>query len=758
MFNTVFRSRTVNLRSFHASSSCLSGSLTRSRISNLLAILSKETHEPLWDLINRANSSHPSAFGPGAPFHERRVLRDELTQWKSTTSQRDIGSALETLRNLQSKPIPHWLIFYIVIYKVRSSANADGPMMDFLFAQLDLLPLDLRGTVLVFAVLHLAKFNLLQPLKHVVNTFLTTELSHDSLQFNLLLQALSFNSVRSTASANIVVQILNVMEGRQLKLRPETYHALLNDRFITMQLTKYLRSRMIHEGVVPDVAHLEAYLRVFAKGGAIHEAQSYFNAIRKHKSRASDLATSEGHEITVAMSAFKDRASAFEFLRDLAPVRKNNSPPAMPPSPYLLPLNKKKLDTHDYTASLSVAARDTTIRTGQFIRMFRRMGMLRGSSIRPTIVSYTVVIRGLLYRNAIPPAERLWNELMNAGYALDRPALTVGLETLTRARRPHEAFELLEKHALKSSVGERALRPFARFRIDVHTLNSFMEALNKMKRPDVAFKLWEHMGELYDVNPTSETLSILLQAARIACQLDNTFHGAVAHLSLRNPFRKSAPRPITREEVSRSITSILGDKNSGLIKYSSGIWNDELPFHAVRRVFLQVIFGNAYDQLTGVTPPAFALRSSIDTETSFVLPSPVPVQRQTAVFEPSLDLLNSRGRSRYPHIIPTNDNFLQYIILLGLDQRAGDIPITLAWMRASGIRPDRATLAVALVFWSEVSVHAPLVESWTGGEGKSQFTRLVEWMHDWVGKEKMPTADNVSRWLHRSKRMKEGEE
>jgi hypothetical protein len=54
---------------------------------------------------------------------------------------------------------------------------------------------------------------------------------------------------------------------------------LLNDRFVTLQLTKYLQARMIQEGFVPTASHLEAYLRVFTHNGAIHNTQKYHEAI-----------------------------------------------------------------------------------------------------------------------------------------------------------------------------------------------------------------------------------------------------------------------------------------------------------------------------------------------------------------------------------------------------------------------------------------------------------------------------------------------
>lgn len=734
MFKTVFR---FGVRSFHATPS---GTLTRSRISKILSILSKETREPLWHYINETQTSRllatPHGLKERDPYHE-------YLQSKTVTRQIDIEEALKTLETIQTKTRPPWLVFYIVLYKVRSSVHANGPMMGFVYSQLDSLPLDHRGPLLIFAALHLAKFNLLQPLKRVVETFLTTELSHDSLQFNLLLQALSLNSVRSTESAGIVVQILNAMDGRQLKLRSETYHALLNDRFVTVQLTKYLRSRMTHEGVVPSIEQLESYLRVFAKGGAIHETQSYFDAIRK---RDMDY-RKRGRLSNLALSAFKDRASAFEFLDSLLlPGQERLDIPA----PYLLPFNKKKLDSHSYATSLSVAARDMTIEAPQLIHMLRRMDNM-GGSVRITLVAYTIVIRGLLFRKAFGMADRLWGEVRNVKYVLDKPALMVGLETLTCSEKPHKAFELLEEHGYKQPrlASAAALIPPGPRLVDIHVLNSFMNALNESKRPDVVFRLWDYMEGLYGVHPASETLSIVLEAARVACQLDNTFHGALSHFSLRNPFRRPVSQPTVREEMVGSITSVVGDKKK-MVRYATGIWNDAHPFESARVVFLQAVFGNAGEELMrSVEPPAFALRRSIDSDSA---------SSSVVVVQLPPNLLNPEGKSWYPHIVPTNDHFQKYLVLLGLNGRADEIPITLAWMRASGVRPGRATLAVAMVFWGEVSRHAPLVESWTGGEAKSQFTRLWLWVKEWVGEERMPEREDVGRWLHRVRRMREGEE
>ncbi|PFH47628.1 hypothetical protein AMATHDRAFT_67424 [Amanita thiersii Skay4041] len=816
MLNPVFRLRTVALRAFHATSICPTTPYIRARTSKVLAAFRNETKAPIWKLIDTVHSiRHQNCLELTKLLHNQGVSVDEFNQWKDVISLPSIEDALHAAKDqFSQKPIPLWVMLFLVVYKVRSSAHAYGPMLELLYTNLKTIPPNLQGPLLIFAALHLSIFNLLQPLQRVLTTFLRIPLSHESLQFNLLLQVLSLNTVRSNEAAKLVVDVLKAMEGRQLALRSETYHALLNDRFVTLELTRYLHTRMTHEGFVPDVSHLEAYLRVFAKGGAIHEAKEYLELIRQHELK-NNPPSSPNHSQTVALSGFKDRASAFDFLQSLAKTNRrvqqgsttttttNNKRhpkviPTLPPSPYLFPFNRRTLDTHDYTASLTVAARDPSVTATHLLSMFRRMLDARGTLLRPTIVTHTTLIRGLLYRNDLGLAEKQWNELINTSLPLDAPALSTGLQVLTRTGKPHLAFELLEQYAYKhedsySSGGQHRLRYAVR--VDIHVLNSFMECLNTIQRPDVLFRLWDHMGDLYSVYPNSKTLSILLQAARRAHQLDDSFHGTVAHLALHNPFRWKRPPSsssspegrLKRSEVVAAVTSVLRDSSQrekggtnaegGLKRYVSGVWRDEEAAAAVRRVFVEVVFGYKGEVLKRVVQPAYALRRSVDAEYAISTalgqasgppPAGAGDSSQSApseVHDYPRDLLPNNNNSdsstttpsKYPHIIPTNDNYLQYILLLGTSQRAGEIPLALAWMRASGVAPDRATLAAALIFWSEVGVHPPLIESWMGGEERSPYGRLVEWMKEWVGEGRMPRVENLRRWQAWVRKVREGE-
>jgi len=63
------------------------------------------------------------------------------------------------------------------------------------------------------------------------------------------------------------------------------------------------------------------------------------------------------------------------------------------------------------------------------------------------------------------------------------------------------------------------------------------------------------------------------------------------------------------------------------------------------------------------------------------------------------------------------------------------------------VRPSCDTLATALVYWAEVSMDAPLIEYWKGGTG--EYSRLVRWMRNWVGEDKMPTAAHIGVHIRR---------
>ena len=264
--------------------------------------------------------------------------------------------------------------------------------MDIVYSHLhhDKTPTSIQGPLLI---LNLARFNLLIPICRIVDTFLKTTLLDPDRHFNLFLQALSSIPYISLDNANNVVNILKAMEACLLKLRSATYEAL--------QLTKFLQARMIQEGFVPSVSHLEAYLRVFATNGAIHYAQKYHEAIHSTPEPVAQPPGDEPIHVskvphhqanTVFLGAHDDRVSAFNFLRTLTNQKTapstNETSTSHPPSQRreVRFLQKQKSDIYDQTAALYVAAKDLTISARQLIQPFVKLGS------RPSIATHTVFI------------------------------------------------------------------------------------------------------------------------------------------------------------------------------------------------------------------------------------------------------------------------------------------------------------------------------------------------------------------------------
>ena len=749
----------------------------------------KDSQDPIWCLVDTLQTS-AGRRKVTEVLQKTNISIREFGHWMPVISQHDIASAVSKLTEIGTsssylertsapdKTIPTWVVLYLVGFKVRTPAHAKGPLLDIVYSHLHNVPTSFQGPLLILALSHLARFNLLIPIRRIVDTFLNTTLLDPDRQFNLFLQALSSIPYRSVDNANNVVTILKAMEARQLKLRSATYESLLNDRFVTLQLTKYLQERMVREGFVPSASHLEAYLRVFANNGAIHNAQKYHEAIHS-------IPTPEGkpgdepihvskiphyRANTIFLGAHDDRTSAFNFLRTLmkqqtTPYTKNEtSIPHPPPQRREVRFfHKPKSDIYDQTAALYVAAKDLSTSAHRLIQLFNKL------NLRPTIATHTVLIRGLLFRKEFVKAGIFWSKLLKTGLVIDQEALTTGVQTLTRNGKPHEAFLLLEKYALKPSDNSTEISilhpPVA---LNTISMNEFLVSLKRIGRPDAVFKFWDRMGVLYGTEPNTDTLSILLQSARLACRMDDTVSGALAQLGLINPFRRrKVYKPHqSREEAIDEVLTILGHPSrGGLRRYTSGIWNNQLPLEAARKIFLQALFGNDTNRrqrLLSLEPPANPMRSSYDSDASSdsVMNLIPDISSKKYVFTPPPDLFTAEWKSHYPQIAINNANCYNYITLLGVcgGRRAAEIPLVLAWMKELSIIPSDSTIAVALVFWAELGVQAPLVEKWSGGPENNEYSRLVNWIMDWVGEKKLPRPEMLYKWQCIVKEMRESRE
>ena len=757
----------------------------------------RDTQNPIWLLLDTLKSP-AGRLHLEAALVESRVHPDEFSTWRPVIVNHDIQQAVADVRQ-SSSTVPAWVVLFLALYKVRTADHAAKPLLDLVHLYLPTAPPEMHGPLLVLAAHHLARHNLLVPLRALVDTFLTTPhpLAAQEATFNLFLEALANTPLRSAAAANEVVRVLTAMDARQLLLRPGTYRALLADRFVTLQLTKHLLARMGRDHVAPSAAHLEGFLRVFARDGAIHEARKYFTAIHAvttgppKEDRDPRYAAN-----TLMLSAHEDKASAFAFLRRLAQLSEESEAASSPPHATVPQkirfISRPKDNIYDQTAALHVAARDLRTSSHRLIRSFLRMTM------RPTVATHTVLIRGLLFRKAYTKAALFWLRLEReclgrtgsepgdrgvdveeledeAEYeapawartrerrmVMDNAALTSGLQALIRSDRSAKALEILERWAWRpvfDSTDDTNRNGPPRVCLTTISVNELLVSLKRAGRPDAVFALWDALPR-YGVLPDGVSLAILLQAARLACALDDTVGGALARAKERVRGALGPREP----HAGVGFDGVADDANSDIAfarlatllgtpahprAYVAGTWRGRPPLDAARGVFLQVLFGmDAAHALEATHAPAAAVRTSHDGA-----PSARTLLRAATPYSftpPAGVALRRRGRgSWYPSVAASNACVFNYVALLGAGGRAGEIALVLAWMRALGLQPSEATLALALVFWGEVGVQAPLVEMLGGGagdDGPGEYGRLVRWIREWVGEKRVPGPRAIAKW------------
>ncbi|KAJ7080001.1 hypothetical protein B0H15DRAFT_891051 [Mycena belliarum] len=718
---------------------------SRGKITAYLRDLSSFTKDPIWRLVMALH--YPQRLSLSEALDASRVPLDEFSRWRSHLYASDIDEAVEN--NLSTHP--SWLVLYLASFKVRTPRHAAGPMMDLSFAHLEVSPPAVQGPLLVIAMMHLARFDLVWPMQRVIDAFLLVPLAEkQSVHFNHLLTAMTAIRQRSDETGRNAVKVLRTMEARQLRLWPQAHSALLKDRHAALQLTGYLQRRMTNLGVVPTAAQLEAYLRVYSVDGAIHDVHRYADTIRNMKrlegspeEQASAHANSVNRANTFIIRGQPDSASAFQFLHRLAAKthRDRLVPRGVRPSSHPRSLLAKRgVNIHDWSAALSVAARDPAIDTHKLIKLFMR-ARPPVAEFRPTTASHTLLIRGLLHRSEWELAFMYWTKLARSGLPIDEMALSTGLQAATLSGQPAEAFAMLEMYGERPGLllaYTYRSRPLMKVKLTTGIINMFMTSLHRILRPDLVFRLWDTMEELYNVRPSSETLRIILEAAQLPHTLDDSFSGQIALLALKNPFRHAPTRPAMRAALVDALTA------QAAAPYRSGVWCEQHPTDTASRIFLQAALG-APERLhvARLEPPARAVREHPESDSAaptLRLAMPPPH------FALPPDILTPAGRAHFPEIAVREREFAAYLLLLGMTRRAPEIARVLVWMRALDIRPRAQTLGIALAFWGEVSVQPPLIAA-MAGRGGDEYLKLVEWLREWC--PEVPDEKIVGRWRAR---------
>ncbi|KAI3604215.1 hypothetical protein WG66_010182 [Moniliophthora roreri] len=242
------------------------------------------------------------------------------------------------ITNSKRTPIPAWVLLYLVAYKVRIPPHAAGPMMDLVMANFSHVQKDLQPGLLILSVLNLAKFNAILPMHVLTSEFLQLDFGVGDKgfrtagrHFNLLLQAMKRNPVRSVGSAGPLVTLLKAMSSRRISLWEESCDELIKDRFVIVELTKWLRERAVRQGFVPSREHLFEHAKLFAgQHPAVENEEQYLVTLKELETEGQVAAMEVGDAKEVGFfsgseNLDRERFSAIWFLRSLtrkvAPIK-----------------------------------------------------------------------------------------------------------------------------------------------------------------------------------------------------------------------------------------------------------------------------------------------------------------------------------------------------------------------------------------------------------------------------------------------------
>jgi hypothetical protein len=806
-------------------------------------------------------------------------LDTDLSLWQYAIDVPSIKHAFErhdSSNDVSLDSAPSWVILYLLSCKVHSPLQATAAV-NLMLRHFSRAPLPEQITMLILSVRMLARQHVPAPVPKLVKLFLILNLNDPPRQFNLLLRAMS-HLRPAPEIAKAMAEVLQAMDARCVSLQARTYRSLLSNNLVTYELAKVLQQRMVRDGVKPNMHQLEAYLRVFARSGAVHSSARYLNLIKLEKERKGHVAphgadvskkgvtvqpsmdgqSANTRHNTTFLSTFKhDSDAAFQFLRSMV----QNDPPsyhALPKIPRkekrfgLLPkrsqLNPKRhVSFSDWLPLLSSLAHNRSLSPSAFLHAFSTTQSR--AHIPLTIPVVTVLLRGLVKRREYETAATVWRRVVRGVHwrrrCVDAKMLTVVVDALVGSGDALGAFDMLleatgviSPSSATNDSNSKYKQPSLASRHphskpDAPLLNALMRAFLRHGRPEMVFKLWDAYTPLFEVYPDAETLCVVLEAAvDVASEtgVNSAFEG------MRRVFGfgggKGEAEPFAnrgKEEIVKSLRASIGmqkipsDSSHPKAYVNKSIWNAQPAAPKALALFHEILLGN-YPSLREVEVPAEAVWADPgaglldlgvgagvgakarmvglrwigrDVSSSSSSSSPMttnapkligPTPSLLSSLSPSPSTLPSSSSSQseridpipltpllsspHPQISPTPRLFTAYISLLGALSLPSRVAPALAWMRHLDLTPPpRGTLAECLAMWSEASMRGPLFESATrahthtyrdgngigrvGRGGRSEFTRLVRWLEDWVGREGVPTEGEVAAAFGRLRERRE---
>ncbi|KAI0674740.1 hypothetical protein C8Q78DRAFT_965279 [Trametes maxima] len=593
---------------------------------------------------------------------------------------------------------------------------------------------ELAPLILVLTALPLIQRRMYAPLLGVVLRFVRSTKHLEDYHVALFLRVLA-QADPAPEIAPMLALVLQLALDHNMELGGSTYLAVASNHAASKTVGHLIELHMQKLCFAPNLALTRALVRLFAYNGSRKTAARYWRRIRQGE--------------------FYGQVPLFiwsEQFQSTQSDRGTNAHGVLPMKP-LLP-SSDELTPRAWLKVLSTAAIDRRMSTDRLLALYRqgRQGLVGPVYV---LVATFLVIKSLLRRWELNEIAPLLAEALKRKDLFNTNQLTVAVEALTMLHRPDAAFRLLERF---SPYQPGPALPYLA-QIDIRTVNTFMIALLRIGRPDAVFYVWDALPVLFPgVEPDAASLAILLKTARFARKCEGALQVALADFGLRRLLsnHRSAPAPVLAPTVDRKdavdgLERLLRDGTP-----ATGFWRGERAGAVALRLVWRVLVGN-WPTLAAVRSPLHAVRRNAAAQAlapvadlfHSAAPGSGEGEDEGRVMVPT----DEDGRT-YFGIAPHDVMFRALLDLLAEEDCAGQIPRVLAWMRHLRVRPSRETLAVALVYWGEVSLEGPLIERWKGDSG-SGYGRLEKWMGRWVGRRSMPRREEMQRALSRVKWFRE---
>lgn len=584
----------------------------------------------------KREATHQHTESEGLTQHHKNVIRrlaslhssadltfsqppaSEIYQWKPVTEAESACKAISAQRDLLADA-PVWVAFYLLSCKVHTPQDA----MAAINLALRIFPRAGRhekAVMLLLSIQVLAQNNVSLPIPKLVKLFLILDLDRPATRYNTLLRNMS--RLRSSPSvAKATTEILQAMDAHGIELHFQTYTSLLTNQLVTLELAKMLEQRMARDDVRPDLQQLTAYLRIFARGGAVHSAARYLNLIKFTKEERGKLAPHgisvpenvedlslqpskdgrsvvTGHNTLFLRSFAGDSNTAFQFLRQMVdheskglnkpkPLKRIRFGPAARKS--RLP-GRRTIRGADWVTMLNGLSRDKGITGEMFFKAFD--ASQKAARYGLSVPVFTVLMRGLVKKGDYAAAEAVWRRCCSTHSRrknLDARALTIAMDVLIGNNKALEAFDTLltatgildqfseeAAHALPKPTlhGRTKTRQWRskRATTDTTLVNALMYAFLRHGRPELVFKLWDAYFPLFGVHPDSMSLTAILLAAEKVARFDHTFRGVLEQLGLHNLFSSTSTKNVqkpfserSKVEIIKSLRASIGMQRTGLV-------------------------------------------------------------------------------------------------------------------------------------------------------------------------------------------------